>query len=457
MKKKILITIADGFHYRYLIDTAIVKMLAMNYDVVVVTIPALVEDVKNYAKKNKLNFSVISYELRVNKPKMLLRNLYKKVLINTSKKLTETLNIKNEINLSKKKTVLDVTIKWIEKSHFALHLLLNKLQLSFYDPLVEHIFIKGKIDFLITSTPGQKEFDLTFLFYAKKNNIKSVSPVYSWDNLTAKGPFYFNPDYLIVWNEIMKQEGIYFHSYKEDMIFACGVPVFDPYPEIIANSDARIDFIKFLGFENDLPLITITTIPQVYYGESHLILAELLLCEKNLLLPDFNLLIRPHPMDETDYSRLKTKSGVIIDEYGSKPDKSLKNWKPTHDNVIHLGKTMKYSDIVINIASTITIDAACFDTPIINIGFDIKLNENKYVGSVARYYKYTHYKHIIDGGACFLVDSFSLLVEKINLYLFNPTIHQAERKSLVKKQVMCLDGNASKRIVNQITAILEKI
>lgn len=454
MKKKILITIADGFHYRYLIDTAIVKRIATQYDIAIVTIPTLVEDLQNYAKQNQLTYTVLAYEIQVNKPKMLFRSLYKKVLVSTAKKLTETLNIKNEINASKKKSPVDLAISLLEKSQSALQLLLKKLELSFADPLVDDIFKKEKIDFLITSTPGQKEFDLPLLFYAKKNHIKSVSPVYSWDNLTAKGPFYFNPDYLIVWNEIMKQEGIYFHDYKEDTIFACGVPVFDPYPSIIAAADERIAFKKSLGFDSDLPLVTLTTIPQVYYGASHLTLAALLLKERNVSLPDFLLLIRPHPMDETDYSSLKTEIGVVVDEYGSKPDKSLKNWKPTNDNVIHLGKTMKYSDVVLNIASTITIDAACFDTPIINIGFDIKSNENEYEGSIARYYKYTHYKHIVDGKACFIAESFPLLVEQINLYLSNPTIHQAERKALVKKQVMELDGNAGKRIFDQIAALI---
>src|SRR5690606_32252148 len=95
--------------------------------------------------------------------------------------------------------------------------------------------------------------------------------------------------------------------------------------------------------------------------------------------------------------------GVALDYYGSSPSQNvLSKWVPRDDNTTHLARTMKYSDVVINIASTITIDAACFDTPVINIAYDMKQDEREYTGSVARYYNYTHYNHVVRVGAAAL-------------------------------------------------------
>ena len=40
------------------------------------------------------------------------------------------------------------------------------------------------------------------------------------------------------------------------------------------------------------------------------------------------------------------------------------------ENQKHLGDTLYHADVVVNVASTITIEACIFDTPVVNINFD---------------------------------------------------------------------------------------
>lgn len=455
MKKKILITIADGFHYRYLVDTDIVNKLSLSYQLTIISIPALVADLINYRSENGLQYEILGFSVKPGKFKYLFQNIYKKIVVGSSSKLTETLNIKNE-NSKASNPIFELVLKLAKNNPSVFNILLRSFKSSFSEKNLEKLFKGSNFDLVITSTPGQKEFDLPFLYYAKKLGIKSISPVYSWDNLTAKGPFYFNPDFLLVWNNIMRQEGIYYHGYNEKNIFACGVPVFDQYPSILNEGDQKDSFKSSLGLSKEYPLVTLTTIPQVYYGSSHLTIAAELLKERGKKIPYFSLLLRPHPMDETNYSSLASNPDFLIDEYGSKPDKSLKNWKPAKDNVLHLGRTMKYSDVVLNIASTITIDAACFDTPVINICFDLKQSPDDYAGNISRYYKYTHYKHIVEEEACFMSESMSELIEHIGIYLKDSKVHSKERKNLVEKQAMAFDGLASVRIVDKISEIMNE-
>ena len=46
------------------------------------------------------------------------------------------------------------------------------------------------------------------------------------------------------------------------------------------------------------------------------------------------------------------------------------NVDPSRDNRLHLANTLKHSDVIVNVASTIAIEAAIMDTPVVNIAFD---------------------------------------------------------------------------------------
>lgn len=79
-----------------------------------------------------------------------------------------------------------------------LKLLIKVFESKYY----ENILNRLKPDLVVLSTPAQKPLDFKLAYMSHKLGYRTLSPVYSWDNLTAKGPFYFPIDYLIVWNEI---------------------------------------------------------------------------------------------------------------------------------------------------------------------------------------------------------------------------------------------------------------
>ena len=73
-----------------------------------------------------------------------------------------------------------------------------------------------------------------------------------------------------------------------------------------------------------------------------------------------------------------------------------------------LSDTLYYSDVTINTASTMSLDAIAHDKPVINIAFDMV--DKPYFKSVERYYEFVHYQPIIDSNAT------SIAKNKIELY-----------------------------------------
>jgi hypothetical protein len=456
MPSRIIITILDGLHYRYLVDTGILEeILLQDVEVLILTTAELEKkisaaNIKNVSKLNTRPLITVSLTFK--------QRLHLFLINNSNKKLSGTLNVKNELKRKTKKTSY-LASKFVSAfaSTYLFSGLLKLSGQSFKSTYYREILKEFKPSMVVFSTPGQKPDDLPLLYETLRKNIKSISPVYSWDNLTAKGPFIFNVDRLIVWNDIMKDEAIEFHQYKPQDVVVAGVPVFDRYAAILKESGhEKQEFFESLHLNKDLPLITIATIPVIYFGKCHFTLAEKILSFIAAgELPECNILIRPHPLDGTDYSTLRKNKNVIVDYYGSAPDKnSLSTWIPREDNISHLARTMKYSDIVINIASTITIDAACFDTPVINIAYDMKANESDYMGSIARYYKYTHYSHVVKADAADLVHNDAALLMSLKAYLENPVLKSAERKKLVEQQTGTLDGFAYKRVADAIITYL---
>ncbi len=444
MKARVAITVLDGFHYRYLIQTGLIQLLADRSECLYLFgTNEVLESIKGQFRDDKVVLRLLPI-VSLNR----LRKIHLFVVRQSSKKLSKTLNLKSE--LLKKSSFSKYLVANFVRCVVGLlgrHRLSNFLSRSWRCIEIEDFFSSHSVDLVVLSTPGQKLEDLPFLYTAKRLRISTISPVYSWDNLTAKGPFIISPQKIVVWNDIMKREATYYHDFLASNVLVGGVPVFDRYFDILKErSDAkRRLFLTNLGIGVEKKVITLATIPPIYFGSSHRKIAELIISwiSAGELEQGF-LLIRPHPLDVTNYDGLACEF-CKIDSYGSKPQKDPRRWRPTEDNIAHLGTTMAYSSVVINIASTITIDASCFDTPVINVAFDIKSSPSDYEGSVSRYYEYTHYKHVVDSGASMVVTTVERLKEAIQLCLKRPDTLAEGRLRLVSEQVGQLDGRASER------------
>ena len=85
------------------------------------------------------------------------------------------------------------------------------------------------------------------------------------------------------------------------------------------------------------------------------------------------MLVRLHPRDEVDaYREFANTPHVIIEkpfrDTVKVADGLAIDVMPEHQK--HLGDTLCHADVVVNVASTITIEACIFDTPVVNIYFD---------------------------------------------------------------------------------------
>lgn len=344
------------------------------------------------------------------------------------------------------------------------------LTASFFTKL-EELTLPGSADFnqlvrkyqpavVITATPGFDPWEAEVILLSRKAKIPTVAVDFSWDNLTMNSKHIRKTDYLIAWNSIMKKEAVEIHNYNPEKVFVSGTPRFDVYfehpnsappPSGSGNPNAPIqikeptreEFLLSKGLSPNYKTIFHTTVTKAYPFQKKYI-RDLIELRHYGRTPYVNLFIRVHPLDiYENYREFLGVSDLHIEPAGRSGGKEM-----DYQDLLNLKRSLKYTDLNINYASTISIEACIFDKPVINIG---------YVDRFKLAYEFNHYRPIYESGAVKLAKTDSDLADLINMYLKNPKIDREARGEIVKEYVEYTDGLSYKRSVDILAEIIASI
>ncbi|MBT6227421.1 MAG: hypothetical protein HOI47_12255, partial [Candidatus Scalindua sp.] len=106
-----------------------------------------------------------------------------------------------------------------------------------------------------------------------------------------------------------------------------------------------------------------------------------------------------------------------------------------------------YSDVMITQFSTLMIEAAIYDLPIINAGIGILRDTSI---EAENYKDWTHVKRIVSTNACKIASNIEELCAYINLYLENKNEDSQYRKLLADQECSVNRGCAGKKIAEYI-------
>jgi CDP-Glycerol:Poly(glycerophosphate) glycerophosphotransferase len=377
--------------------------------------------------------------------------------------VTESVRIRKQEAIAKK------TIRWIRAkrliaSAVAPSMVRKETRYTVVDRVVSHphaeeLFDRYRPVLLVTSNPGLIFSEIPLLRTAVRRGVRSIAVDPSWDNFTNKLLPVRRVDRLIVWNDLMKQQAIDLHGYRPDQIEVAGVPQWDLYfrPGTTTTRDA---FLARVGADPSRKTITLTTTPrELYPHHDHVLRVLVRAMQAGAWRHDTQILVRLHPRDDADaYEEFRGVPGVIIE----KPFRSTVRAGDglavdiTVENQRHLADTMLHSDVVINVASTIAIEAAIFDTPVVNISFDGE-TPAEWTKSARRYYRFTHYVNITRRGAVRVAEEPQQLVEQVGAYLDDPSLDREGRREVAREQCRFFDGRSAERVAGYVTSELAAI
>jgi CDP-glycerol glycerophosphotransferase (TagB/SpsB family) len=196
----------------------------------------------------------------------------------------------------------------------------------------------------------------------------------------------------------------------------------------------------------------LTTTPQELYGHHAHVLRVMVGARQAGAWGDAQILVRLHPRDDLAvYDEFRAVPGVIVEKpfRPTTPSGDGLAIDITADSQRHLADTLRHSDVIVNVASTIAIEAAIFDTPVVNIAFDGE-TASPFAKSARRYYRFTHYQNITRHNAVRVAESGGELVDQVARYLGDPALDRNGRARVVAEQCQFTDGRSAERAAQSI-------
>ena len=283
---------------------------------------------------------------------------------------------------------------------------------------------------------------------ARELGIPTATFIFSWDNLTSKSRIAVPFEHYLIWSSLMRSELLQFYpTVPVEQTHIVGTPQFDAYadPRILWP---REEFFARIGADPGRPLICYSGGDTVTCPDDprHLeVLAEAVQAGQIHGRPQ--VLLRPSPVDDgRRYEPVLRRHKDLIC--------SLPNWSQGHssewtkviprpDDVTFLANLTEHADLNVNVASTMTLDFAIHDKPVVNIAFDVSDPPPYGIPLWEWHYRKEHYRPVVEFGAARVARSPEELAEHVNDCLARPHSDAAGRRKLVELQLGAPVGDSS--------------
>lgn len=306
---------------------------------------------------------------------------------------------------------------------------------------------------LVFSTSIVTIFDIDILREAKRRGIKTVAMPKSWDNID-KILFFIEPDLFLVQNELMKKTAVKYQCLSPQKIKVVGFPQFDIYAGGNAFS-SRQEYCLLKNFNPSLPILFLGS-SGPFTKEDKSVFEGIIGMRNRGLIPDCNIFVRPHFLKgEYNYRGFEKERNVFVDEKIPQPSFFIDGRCASDEDIRHFVDSLFHSDLAITFASTLILDAACLNKPVIAVNYGVRIIDGEDKTS-SLLYKTVHYDWVLETNAVSLADSPRHLAELVNLYLANPSHKSGECRQLVNKLCYRADGLSSRRMADEILAFLEE-
>jgi hypothetical protein len=283
---------------------------------------------------------------------------------------------------------------------------------------------------------------------AKKLKIPVLAFITSWDNITTKNRLMFNYEGYILWSEQMKRDlNTFYPQSIGKPTYIVGAPQYDVFrnPEYYQSKE---EFCKENGLDPAKPIVLYALGSPNLFDEFPGAIEFLKRAAKGDM-GDVQVIVRPHPLKFSDpglFDLPKIYNKILIQT--SNPKQGEKVF--THDKAkIHEWlNTYKHSDVIIQLGSTVAVDASILDTPIINIDFDPSGKKDQLVKDLNHIMN--HFAPLTAFNGMWEVHNYDEMVEAVNGYIKDRSLHHEGRKKIAEFVCQYTDGKCGERFAEAL-------
>lgn len=304
------------------------------------------------------------------------------------------------------------------------------------------------------------EMEGAITLWAGRQGIPLVHCIGNYDHLTSKGFRGILPDRLLAWGPQMVDDAVTLHGIPKERVRVIGSLRYNSIRETGKMKD-RESFLRGIGLDPALPTIVFAG----FIFESQYF--EMLEVHRHLreARRPCQLVLRLYPnkiLMNSVYARpLAAYAGSLAGVYVSCADPHFKSGSRDCEVLQveeeELWNILRHCDVLVDYYSTIVLEAAIFDKPVIHM---------HYLPSVARvvvreevpleYWNLIHNRRITSYGAVDIARSREELVALIEANLGHAFRRAAARKKMVERECGPLDGRACCRLIDECEHMMDR-
>ncbi len=440
------LVIVDGVGYRNFILSNFLNKASNSFDEIIIY-SGLKQSVYNLAAYK--NISVIELEVyRENRIARFWRKLNETAHLYKHRSF---FGINDTLNFTKPKgfTKRDFINRFIRVIASIFH---SENNMKFYQEKVYNTFSQSYVTQNFIATLSNNKPTILFfthqrppyiaplVYAANVNSIKTCSFIFSWDNLASKGRMPAMFDSFLVWSNLMKEELHYFYpSVHKNNIHVVGTPQFEPYV-MDEYKTSKENFYKNFNLDSSKKTICFSCGDLSTGKNDQLaisIISDAIL--ENKIKHSINLLVRTSPADDgSRFNIIKEKYPFIVwnrPKWKQTRENHAEPWSqriPLREDIKDLRSILEYSDLSINMCSTMSLDFMIFNKPVIN---QVLGNIENGLFNDQRFLNYNHYKTVVESGSVVIAKTKKELIRAINHSLTYPLERKTQQEEILKLEI----------------------
>jgi len=302
---------------------------------------------------------------------------------------------------------------------------------------------------VVVATSCIRQIEEPYVMAARELGIPTLGYVQSFDHLTGRS-FTIACDHHAVWNERMRSHLQQYHGVTDAArIHLTGTAQFDFHRQDEFRWDRETTLAR-LGLQPGARYVLYAgNTYQVTPSEPELVQQFAARVAATPALAGHTIVVRVHPNDE--FGRWDGMSAAGVRVVVSRPSSNRKSYS-TPEEQARLVSTVLHADVCLNVWSSMSLDAAAVDTPVVAVGFAAHPGsaEDRFCRTC---YDTDYYRPIVEsGGVRFAKDMDELLSETVE-YVMDRSRDREERAALAREECGPLDGHSAERIARLIAGI----
>jgi hypothetical protein len=333
-------------------------------------------------------------------------------------------------------------------------------------PLYSDLFERYEPDLVIASTAGWR-LDRYLLREARLQHVPSMAAIVGWDNPSSYAIRGAAVDYATCWSDLQKEELVKGSDWDPRRVNIGGIPSYDGYfrEEWLLS---REDYFKLHSLDPERRLISYAC-SFVHFAPNYPNVEALArLVAGDRLCGPAQLLIRLHPSHFQDKPRIFAEERERIFELETKYP-HVHVVKPVAlggslgyyggEDMDEKSSMMAHSDVLVTVYSTMVVETAVHDTPIVAAVLDVPGGWNKpgkYSLSLKKIGNWPTHQRFRQARAGRVATNEKQLQQLLDLYLANPALDRIERRRFIEREITFTDASAGRRTAEYILQMLNR-